>query len=83
MPFVGDEFQILIDRDNYDPFTRGLSKLKLRVELRSGLEPTVELAENLAGQVRSRLAVAPVVELVPHGTLPRTTMKAQRIIRTV
>ena len=83
MPFVGDEFQILIDRDNYDPFTRGLSKLKLRVELQPGVEPAAGLAEHVVEEVRSRLAVGPAVELVSHGTLPRTTMKAQRIMRTV
>jgi phenylacetate-CoA ligase len=83
MPFVAEEFQILIDRDSYDPFTRSLSKLKLRVELKPGLEPTAELAEKVTEEVRSRLALRPVVDLVPHRTLPRTTMKAQRIIRTV
>jgi phenylacetate-CoA ligase len=83
IPFVADEFQILVDRESYDPFTRGLSRLKLRVELASGVAPSPELADNVAEKVRSRLAVRPVVELVPHRTLPRTTMKAQRIIRTV
>ena len=83
IPFVADEFQIVIDRENYDPLTRGLSRLKLRVELQSGVEPDPRLADNVAEQVRSRLAVRPAVELVPHRTLPRTTMKAQRIIRTL
>jgi phenylacetate-CoA ligase len=31
-------------------------------------------------RLRARLGVHPVVDLVPHGTLPRTEFKARRVI---
>jgi phenylacetate-CoA ligase len=31
-------------------------------------------------RLRARLGVHPVVELVPHGTLPRTEFKARRVV---
>lgn len=83
LPDAGDEFQIVVDQENYDPYTNGLKQLKLRVELKQGMASTPERAAAMASELRSQLGVGTAVELLESGTLPRTTMKAQRIVKMV
>ncbi len=51
--------------------------LPLVVELNEGVEPTPDLADRIVKEIRSTLIVTTQVELVPHGTLPRTDYKTK------
>jgi len=54
--------------------------LPVVVELGEGREPPHgELAQRIAGEIRSRLLVSANVRLVPYGTLPRETYKSKLI----
>jgi len=78
IPQIGDQYQIIVDRDLLD-------KLSVRAEVaptfpfdkeaeRSGLAKSVER------DLQAVLTVHATVELVPHGTLPRSEGKAKRVI---
>lgn len=51
--------------------------LPVVVELNEGVSPSPELADKIQKEIRSALIVASSIELVPHGTLPRTDYKSK------
>ncbi len=67
---VGPEYQLHIRRD----LEHG-DVLTVVVEA----DPMPHLRETLEHQLREGLSVRPEVELVPHGTLPRTERKTRRV----
>jgi phenylacetate-CoA ligase len=71
------EFRIVLDPALADPATGYPTALRVQVE--AG-DPG-GLADRLASTLRRDLQVRAVVEVVPPGTLPRTTHKAQRVVR--
>ena len=77
VPEVTGELRILLD----GPPPRVTPPLRLRVEY--GGEPDADeqaaLADRLSRAMHDRLTVRPVVELVPAGSLPRTSHKQQLI----
>jgi phenylacetate-CoA ligase len=73
----GGEFQVIVSR------RETMDELLVRAEAAPGLGDTARLDALRAlmrERLRLRLGVHPVVDLVPHGTLPRTEFKARRVI---
>jgi len=72
---VGEEFEVVVDRP------RDLDVLTVRVEVRrdvdAGRHPAV--ARLVESEIVSRCELRPVVEVLPHGVLPRTERKARRV----
>lgn len=67
---VGSEYQLHVQRDA----ERGdLMIVRVEAEERPGLR------ERLVHELREGLSVRPDVELLPHGSLPRTERKTQRV----
>ena len=73
------EYQIVLDPTVYDAHGF-LAGIRLRVE-RAGPEVPTHLAERLAEQIRARLQVRAVVEVLEPGSLPRSTHKSKRVVR--
>lgn len=78
-PGTAGEYLIVIDRDVRDPDSGFLAGLKLRVEAARGAP--AELGPRLATEIHAKLQVRATVEIVDDGTLPRSTLKARRILR--
>jgi phenylacetate-CoA ligase len=60
-----------------------MDELLVRAETAAGLDDAARLDAVRALMIlrlRARLGVHPIVELVPHGALPRTEFKARRVI---
>ena len=73
----GGEFQVIVSR------REAMDELLVRAEAAAGFGDIARLDALRAlmrERLRARLGVHPVVELVPHGTLPRTEFKARRVI---
>ena len=83
IPGLGNEFQIIIDDEVYDPATRGLRSLKLIAEYTSEVADLDLMRARIAREIRDRLVVSAQAEVVPVGTLPRTMAKAARVVRRV
>jgi phenylacetate-CoA ligase len=73
------EYQIVLDPSMYDAHGF-LAGIRLRVEY-AGPEVPMRLAERLAAQIRARLQVRAVVEVLEPGSLPRSTHKSKRVVR--
>lgn len=75
VPEVGEEFEVVVDR------RRDLDVLTVRVEVRRDVDarrhPAV--ARLVESEIVSRCELRPVVEVLPHGVLPRTERKARRV----
>jgi phenylacetate-CoA ligase len=71
----GGEFRVIVTR------REAMDQLLIRVEHDQAWANQQErLLGTMREQLRAKLGVHPVVELVPQGTLPRTEFKARRII---
>lgn len=79
MSQLTDEYLVVVDADVFDRKSGTLSAIKLRVE--AVAEITDGLAEVVAATIRAKLAVRALVEVVPSGTLERSTHKSQRLVR--
>jgi phenylacetate-CoA ligase len=75
VPGLGDEFAIILTTE------RELDVLTVQVEAlaESPSDTYAALATSVEREVRSRCELRPVVEVLPHGTLPRTEFKAKRV----
>src|SRR5947208_3662156 len=74
---LGGEFEVIVSR------RETMDELLVRAEAAAGLgDPALldALRALMRERLRARLGVHPIVELVPHGTLPRTEFKARRVI---
>lgn len=78
-PGLGAEYQIVIDPSVCDPATGFLSGIRLRVEADGAPDPA--LADRVATEIRARLQVRALVDVLPTGTLPRSTHKSRRVVR--
>jgi len=76
---LSPEYQIVLDPSMYDAHGF-LTGIRLRVE-RAGPEDPMHLAERLSEQIRARLQVRAVVEVLEPGSLPRSTHKSKRVVR--
>jgi phenylacetate-CoA ligase len=77
-PDLGDEFQAEITRvDDMD-------RVKITVEPKSAIpkDSYIEPRERLQKELKGALGIDVEVELVPYGSLPRTSFKSKRIIDT-
>jgi phenylacetate-CoA ligase len=79
MPQLTDEYLVVVDGDVRDADSGALSAIKLRVEAVG--EITDGLADLVAGEIRAALTVRALVEVVPAGTLERSTHKSKRLLR--
>jgi phenylacetate-CoA ligase len=73
----GGEFRVIVSR------RETMDELLVRAEAAAGLTGAAQLEAlrtRVREQLRTRLGVHPVVEIVPPGTLPRTEFKARRVI---
>jgi phenylacetate-CoA ligase len=78
-PGLGDEYQLVLNsavRDN----AGFMKSLYLRVEHNDASADTAVLARTLAHDIRQHLLVAAHVEVLPLGTLARSTHKAKRVV---
>lgn len=53
--------------------------LPVVVELNEGVAPSPDLADRIQREIRSALVFTPEIELVPHGTLPRSEYKSKML----
>lgn len=79
MPGTTGEHLIVLDHDVTDDATGFLTGIKLRVECDESSAARVR--EELARTVRAELTVRAVVEVVPPGSLERSTHKSKRVVR--
>jgi phenylacetate-CoA ligase len=73
----GGEFRVIVSR------REAMDELLVRAEYApSHAEPAAReaLQRTMRDRLRARLGVHPVVDLVPHGALPRTEFKSRRVI---
>lgn len=73
------EYQIVLDRSVHDAHGF-LTGIRLRVE-RASPDLPADAAQRLAEEVRARLQVQAVVEMLDAGSLPRSTHKSKRVVR--
>jgi phenylacetate-CoA ligase len=73
------EYQIVLDPSVHDAHGF-LTGIRLRVERASPQLPAAA-AERLAEEIRARLQVRAVVEVLEAGSLPRSTHKSRRVVR--
>ena len=76
---VTGEYLIVLDSDVTDSITGYLTGIKIRVEVEQDCSDDVRT--QLAEAVRAELTVRAIVELVPDGSLPRSTHKSKRVVR--
>lgn len=55
--------------------------LPVKVEMAAGQHPSEGLAQRIEAAIRAKLVFRAVVELVPHGSLPRSEYKSKLIMR--
>jgi phenylacetate-CoA ligase len=79
IPGLGSEYQIHLYQDESD---RGV--MKIVVERAEGCEASdgERLAKELVYQVKRKVLVTPVAEVVPYGALPRSERKSKRVFDT-
>jgi phenylacetate-CoA ligase len=73
----GGEFRVIVSR------REAMDELLVRAEYApSHAAPATQdaLRRTMRERLRARLGVHPVVDLVPHGSLPRTEFKARRVV---
>jgi phenylacetate-CoA ligase len=73
----GGEFRVIVSR------REAMDELLVRAEYAPSHAdaPAQEtLRRTMRERLRARLGVHPVIDLVPHGTLPRSEFKARRVI---
>ncbi len=75
-PGLGDEYQIVVDHSVRDVATGFLKGIRLRVE---GTD--ADVAARLSEAIKQRLSIRAEIDLLPPGTLERTTHKAKRLVR--
>ena len=69
----GGEFRVIVSR------REAMDDLLVRAEIASGRDAAA-LEREMRERLQARLGVRPRLELVAHGTLPRTEFTAQRVI---
>ena len=76
IPEVGSEYQVHLERRQ-----DGRDYLILKVERRPMFSPDQDAAivQRLAGEIRQNILVTPEVEVLDHGSLPRTERKSKRV----
>lgn len=78
-PGLGTEYQIVLDASVTD--TMGfLTGIRLRVETMAET-PDAQAGERLAQEIKAKLQVRALVEVLPRGTLERSTHKSKRVVR--
>jgi phenylacetate-CoA ligase len=72
---AGSEFEIVLTNE------KSLDVLTVRVEARGGLpgDRHPDLRRRIETEIVAACELHPVVEVLPHGTLPRTEFKAKRV----
>ncbi|EJL89150.1 coenzyme F390 synthetase [Herbaspirillum sp. CF444] len=83
-PGLGDEYQLVINASVYD--AAGFMKsIHVRVEQNNAKSDASADADRLAAQlvhdIKQQLQVGAAVEVLPFGTLARSTHKAKRVVR--
>lgn len=79
-PGFGEEYQIVIDDSVRDAGSGFINGIRLRVEAEPGGDAAA-LSAQLASVIKAKLQVRAKVEVLPMGSLPRATHKAQRLLR--
>jgi phenylacetate-CoA ligase len=74
VPGIGDEYEIVLATQ-----ADGLDVMTIRVEHPAQPAEAPKIAEQVAGEVRSRCEVRVGVEVLAPGTLPKTEFKAKRV----
>ena len=76
---LGSEYQIHLSRDASE---RGVMRLVVEWARDVGEEKNAELAQALVHQVKKKVLITPVAEIVPYGSLPRSERKSKRVFDT-
>lgn len=80
LPELNGEYQVIVDDEVRDPRSGHLNAIKVTAEATADPCPP-GVAGELATRIRATLTVRALVEVVPPGTLQRSTHKARRLIR--
>ena len=75
IPEISGEMRIILDA----PGPKVNPPLIIKVEKGTGSTTSPDIAERIESELRAKLIFAAKIELVPHGTIPRTEMKAKLI----
>jgi len=79
-PGLGDEYQLVINASVHD--AAGFMKsIHVRVEQSDASADAATLATRLEQEIKQRLQVGAHVDVLPQGTLARSTHKAKRVVR--
>jgi phenylacetate-CoA ligase len=76
VPEIGSEFQVHLERRQDG---REYMILKVERRRRFGSDQNKEIAQRIARDVRKHILVTPEVEVLVHGSLPRTERKSKRV----
>jgi len=79
IPALGSEYQIHLSRDASE---RGMMRLVVERARDIGEERNEELSKELVHQVKKKVLITPVAEIVPYGSLPRSERKSKRVFDT-
>lgn len=78
-PGTTGEYVIVLDGSVRDGVSGALTGIKVRVEASPGRE--AEVQSELTAALRATLTVRAVVEILPEGSLERSTHKSKRVVR--
>lgn len=79
IPDLGSEYQIHLSRDASE---RGVMRLVVERARNVGEEKNAELSQALVHQVKKKVLITPIAEIVPYGFLPRSERKSKRVFDT-
>jgi len=79
IPDLGSEYQIHLTRDASE---RGVMRLVVERARNAGEEKNAALSQELVQQIKKKVLITPVAEIVPYGSLPRSERKSKRVFDT-
>lgn len=79
IPDLGSEYQIHLTRDASE---RGVMRLVVERARNAGEEKNAVLSQELVQQIKKKVLITPVAEIVPYGSLPRSERKSKRVFDT-
>ena len=79
IPGLGSEYQIHLSRDASE---RGVMRLVVERSRDTDVAQDDALSRQLVHQIKKKVLITPVAEIVPYGSLPRSERKSKRVFDT-
>jgi phenylacetate-CoA ligase len=75
-PHIGSEYRVIFERE------RGLDHLRLQVEPLPGVDEAgrQHIMHGIQERLKMSIGISALIDLLPHGTLPKSEQKAKRIV---